>query len=79
VSRKLGVLDRATSEFVSARVGPDGVQSGYKGLYWFGQEWPMFSGFCYCWCCLASDPFAPILIVRLGLRHLEFSPMNWVG
>jgi hypothetical protein len=33
-------LDRATNEFVSARLGPDDVQSGYKGLYWFGQEWP---------------------------------------
>jgi hypothetical protein len=26
------------SEFVSARLGPDGVQSVHKGLYWFGQE-----------------------------------------
>jgi hypothetical protein len=28
------------SEFVSTRLGPDGVQNGHKGLYWFGQEWP---------------------------------------
>jgi hypothetical protein len=35
-----GGLGRATSEFVSARLGPDGVQSGHKDLYWFGQEWP---------------------------------------
>jgi hypothetical protein len=33
-----GVLGRATSEFVSARLDPDGVQSGHKGVYWFGQE-----------------------------------------
>jgi hypothetical protein len=26
------------SEFVSARLGLDSVQSGYKGVYWFGQE-----------------------------------------
>jgi hypothetical protein len=28
------------SEFVSARLGPNGVQSGHKGVYWFWQEWP---------------------------------------
>jgi hypothetical protein len=28
------------SEFVSARLDPDGVQSGHKGVYWFGQERP---------------------------------------
>jgi hypothetical protein len=28
------------SEFVSADLGPDGVQSGHMGLYWFGHEWP---------------------------------------
>jgi hypothetical protein len=28
------------SEFVSTRLGLDGVQSKHKGLYWFGQEWP---------------------------------------
>jgi hypothetical protein len=22
------------------RLGPDDVQSGHKGVYWFGQEWP---------------------------------------
>jgi hypothetical protein len=31
-------LNRAMSEFVSARQGPDGVQSAHKGVYWFGQE-----------------------------------------
>jgi hypothetical protein len=40
VSRKPGGLDRATSEFVSARLGPNSVRSGHKGVYWFGQEWP---------------------------------------
>jgi hypothetical protein len=29
-------LDRAMSEFVSARLGTDGVQSGHMGVYWFG-------------------------------------------
>jgi hypothetical protein len=29
---KTGGLDR-TSEFVYARLGPDGVQSGHKGVY----------------------------------------------
>jgi hypothetical protein len=33
-----GGLGRATSEFVSARLDSDGVQSGHKSLYWFGQE-----------------------------------------
>jgi hypothetical protein len=28
------------SEFVSARLGLDGVQSGHKDVYWFGHEWP---------------------------------------
>jgi multidrug transporter EmrE-like cation transporter len=28
-----------TSEFVSTRLDPDDVQSGHKGIYWFGQEW----------------------------------------
>jgi hypothetical protein len=32
VSRN-GGLGRVTSEFVSVRLGPDGVQSGHKGLY----------------------------------------------
>jgi hypothetical protein len=31
-----GGLDRAMSEFVSARLGLDGVQSGHMGVYWFG-------------------------------------------
>jgi hypothetical protein len=39
VSRKSGP-DRATSKFVFARLDPDGVQSGHKGLYWFRQELP---------------------------------------
>jgi hypothetical protein len=30
---KNGGPGRATSEFVSARLGPDGVQSGHKGVY----------------------------------------------
>jgi hypothetical protein len=34
-----GGLGRATSEFISARLGPDGVQSRHKGIYWFKQEW----------------------------------------
>jgi hypothetical protein len=34
------VLDTKTSKFVSARLGPDGVQCGHKGLYWFGQRCP---------------------------------------
>jgi hypothetical protein len=25
---------------VSARLGLDGVQSGHKDVYWFGQKWP---------------------------------------
>jgi hypothetical protein len=29
-------LDTKTSTFVSARLGPDGVQYGHKGLFWFG-------------------------------------------
>jgi hypothetical protein len=37
VSRN-GGLGRAISEFVSARLGPDGVESRHKGLYWFRQE-----------------------------------------
>jgi hypothetical protein len=28
------------SKFVSARLGPDVVQYGHKGLYWFWQECP---------------------------------------
>jgi hypothetical protein len=39
VSRN-GGLGRVMSEFVSMRLGPDGVQSGHKGLYWFRQECP---------------------------------------
>jgi hypothetical protein len=31
--QKTGGLGRAMSEFVSARLGLDGVQSGQKGLY----------------------------------------------
>jgi hypothetical protein len=31
--QKIGGLGRATSEFVSARLGLDGVQSEQKGLY----------------------------------------------
>jgi hypothetical protein len=38
VSKKTGGLNRATSKFVSARLGPDGVQSGQKDVYWFGLE-----------------------------------------
>jgi hypothetical protein len=33
-------LDTKTSKFVSAHLGPDGVQCGHKGLYWFGQKYP---------------------------------------
>jgi hypothetical protein len=33
VSKKTGGLNRATSKFVSARLGPDGVQSGQKDVY----------------------------------------------
>jgi hypothetical protein len=37
---KTGCLNRATSEFVSARLDPDGVQSGHNDVYWFGHERP---------------------------------------
>jgi hypothetical protein len=30
-----GGLDRVMSEFVYARLGLDGVQSGHMGVYWF--------------------------------------------
>jgi hypothetical protein len=33
-------LDTKMSKFVSARLDPDGVQCGHKGLYWFGQKCP---------------------------------------
>jgi hypothetical protein len=29
-----------TSEFVSARLDPNGVQSGHKDVYWFKHKWP---------------------------------------
>jgi hypothetical protein len=36
--QRTGRLNRATSEFVSVRLDPDGVQSGHKDIYWFGHE-----------------------------------------
>jgi hypothetical protein len=33
-------LDTKASEFVSTCLGPDGVQCGHKGLYWFEQRFP---------------------------------------
>jgi hypothetical protein len=29
-----------TSRFVTTRLGPDGVQSGHKDVYWFGPNIP---------------------------------------
>jgi hypothetical protein len=37
---RTGYLNGATSEFVSERLDPDGVQSGHKDIYWFGHERP---------------------------------------
>jgi hypothetical protein len=34
-----------TSEFVSACLSPDGVQSEHKDVYWFGQERPYVQWF----------------------------------
>jgi hypothetical protein len=33
-------VNRVTSEFVPMRLGPDGVQSGHKDVYWFRHERP---------------------------------------
>jgi hypothetical protein len=38
VSVSRTALDTKTSEFVSMHLGPDGVQSRHKGLYWFAQK-----------------------------------------
>jgi hypothetical protein len=37
---RTGRLNGVTSEFVSARLDPDGVQSRHKDVYWFRHERP---------------------------------------
>jgi hypothetical protein len=69
MARQLSVsrtaLDTKTSEFVSARLGLDGVQYGHKGLYWFGQRFPYVQ-----WILLLLVlPYTRVLIV--GVQAFE--------
>jgi hypothetical protein len=54
------------------------VQSGYKGLYWFGQEWPYVQWVLLLLVLPYTGSVRPDPRRRLGLWRLELSPMNWV-
>jgi hypothetical protein len=73
---RTGGLNRATSKFISARLGPDGVQSGYKDVYWFGHERPYIQ-----WgLLLLVLPYTGVLVVGVtSFRERERIPSLFWG
>jgi hypothetical protein len=69
-------LDTKMSEFVYARLGLDGVQCGYKGLYWFKQKHPYVQWMFL----LLMLPCTEVLIVGVtSFREREQIPSLFFG